>query len=268
MKQKREVVDLFVDESHFTLPSGKPLLIYAAVDVYDPNTAAAEIAQAKATLGLAADMELKWNTPGGDPEVKARAKEAFLSTIAGTSASFIACSEGTDKTAAFLNLLDTARELLVPPRRIPVRFVCDEDAFRSRNAVGNAIADWPAGLCRSVSTANSAENLGIQFADLVAGSFRYRLACRFGSDAKRVTVFHEHLESEDEYNLDELFRIMTRWTFWGGTPLAEWNGEGDFTTEHATLDCFGTGITLHGSFSESEVAGFRELCVFYRGCMS
>ena len=265
----RDFLEVFVDESGLELPSGRFMLIYAAVAVRDLTTATAGVEDMKLRHGLPSDTELKWNSPGGDPAIKAQAKQDFIAIATRHCGALISCSDGHDKDIALLNLLGDLRRYCLK-RGIPkLRVVCDDDAYRSRRRVESGIAEWPSGLvCESITSAASHTSLGVQFADLTAGSFHYRLMCQFGRVPKRVVIEYEHLDAEEELALDDALGEMYRWMILDGVPIESWNGTDDFRPEFAMIDTFNWGIDFHGAFDETELEAFHHVCAFYRGCLS
>lgn len=109
-------------------------------------------------------------------------------------------------------------------------------------------------------------SVGIQLADILAGTVRYMVETAFGKPARRIRVYDEGLQKQVEYGLDDFFRIMVRYNFWGEHPQYR-HDEEEITAEHMTADAFDRGILVRGDFTDAELATFRELARFYRGCM-
>jgi hypothetical protein len=176
-------------------------------------------------------------------------------------------TEGTNKNAAFLNCLrqiaDYARDRHVPT----VQIHYDEGAFSDRAMMTSETASWNDVVCSSLVPEQSHVSLPVQFADMIAGTCRYRLARHFGTPAKVVSSYDENIEDDVVLSLDEMFRIILRYTMWGGTPVKPWDGEGDFDPLYATYDYFGRGIRAHGDFTEEELEALRCISVHYLGCM-
>ncbi len=260
-------VEVFVDESGLDLPSGHHALIYAAVVPERLDEAEREVAELKRSFQLPPDGEIKWNSAGGDPPRKAAIKHAFLCVAARYCRAFISVTKGTDKDTAFLNCLrqiaDYARE-----GRIPSVWVHhDEGAFSDHSLMLAETASWKDVACSGLVQEQSHLSLPVQFADMIAGTCHYRLARHFGTRAKVVSSYDESIESDVVLDLDEMFRIILRFTMWGGTPIKPWDGEGEFDPLYATCDFFGRGIRAHGDFTEDEVKALRCISLHYLGCM-
>ena len=259
--------DVYIDETELTL-NGRHCYLYAALIPHDLSAAIDASVALKREHGLDGAFEAKWSSQGGDPAVKARLKEALLDVLTRHFTCLLNLTATDDKNEAFLNLLTQVEKAAVGMDRRYVNLYYDQDAFRSAKAIRAALDAWTSAQCTTFACLDSAYSVPIQFADLLAGAFRYVLLAAFGAITPKVVSrsFVDDAPPED-WRLDHLFHVALRWCIPGVTPHLDPNAP-SCTPSDFMKDCFGSGIVVNGPFSPAELETFRSESVFYIGCMS
>lgn len=282
-------MDAFLDETWIEI-NGRKAIIFATVIPRDLGAAAAALAAIKKKHGLTPTTEIKWSSKSAlSPQAKAAIKQDTLEALTPHFACLICVTEDTDKTLAFTNALRQVHDFVLasgerssrrqskPAEAIDLHVTIhhDEDAFQDRAPVLAELTSWTDVTCSGLTRANSALTAGIQYADILGGTFSYALRVKFGAQAKLVTVPDDYGGTE-EWPLDQLFQVLLRWNVWGEVPPVELTPEeerrieeGDipWREEFFTAKCLGKGVRVHGSFSSEEMAILDEAATYYRGCM-
>jgi hypothetical protein len=284
-------IDAFLDETWIEV-NGRKAVIFATVIPHDLGDASASLAAIKRKHGLTPTSEVKWSQQTTlSPQVKADIKRDILRALTQHFSCLICVTEGMDKSRAFTNALrqvhdfaragkdthhiSSSRAPIERPIDIHVSIHHDDDAFQDRAPVFAELASWTDVTCSGIERANSAFSAGIQYADILAGTFSYVLRVGFGARAKVVTEDYEDTGSA-KWPLNALFHVMLRWSVWGDDLLAgvteedmqRLSDEGrSWPSEWFFTKCMGKGVRVHGSFSNSEMAIFEQTATYYRGCM-
>src|SRR5262245_1804747 len=102
------VLEAYIDETEFVL-DGDKRLIYGAVIPNDLPAALEGLTDLKAGFGLSPDLEVKWSSKGGDPDVKATLKEEAISLVGSLFTGLFVVWASSDKDDAFLRLASLVR---------------------------------------------------------------------------------------------------------------------------------------------------------------
>ena len=262
------MLDVYIDESHLEI-NGRPVLLYAIVVPHNLEEAFAALAEAKARRGLLRGVEVKWALRGGSPEKKAAIKSDVLDILARHFLCFISLTSGSSKDEAFINALRQMRSYAIGFGYSYLNVFHDEGCFPSRKSIRAELDSWLDVQCTALASMDSGYSVPIQFADILAGTFRYILLSRFGTPAKSITLVDEETDEPVVMPLDALFHLALRHSIWGSmsdTPPEE-EATASRGIDSMFAHCFGTGVVANGAFSEQELATLREISTFYRGCM-
>lgn len=259
------MLDIYIDESQISINEA-PVLIYGVVIPTDFEQSIKELLAIKQSYGLGKDVEVKWTLKHPDRQIKAEAKRELLYSLAGGFSCLLSITKGDDKDAAFINTLRQVTQYARHEGRSFLNIYYDADSFKSINKVRVEIDSWEDLHCVTLARLDSKYSIGIQFADILAGTFRYILSAAFGGSPKILREYDEMFEDYIEFMLDEQFRLILRRSIWGFMPEAGPDEE-DFGLEFQMKNCFGTGITVNGDFSEEELRVIRESSQFYMGCL-
>ncbi|HLC40553.1 MAG TPA: hypothetical protein VJO34_02870 [Methylomirabilota bacterium] len=266
MIERRRIVDVYVDETELRV-QGRPCVLYAAVIPKDLDRAIEGLVGLKIHHGLDGNFEVKWSSPLPDAKLKARLKEDALSILADHFSGLLNLSMTADKDEAFLNFLTHVESYTRSGSHHFVNLYYDRDCFRDLPRIRSVLESWRDPYCTTLAALESRLSVPAQFADLLAGTFRYMLLRALGA-VQPVVVRMEIGDSgtPEELPLDSLFHILLRYTIPGVTPELDPNAEA-FTPEHAMKECFGVGIQVNGEFTDAELQAIRQASVFYVGCM-
>lgn len=282
-------MDAFLDESCIEI-NGRKLIVFGTVIPHDLSTAVASLASIKRQYGLSPTTEVKWASRIPlPPEAKAAIKQDTLEALAAHFACLICITEGIDRTVAFTNALRQVHDFAVAmsvrsagepleqskmvERHVSIHY--DEDAFRDPAPVLAELSSWSDVMCSGLARASSAFTAGIQYADILAGTFSYILRVRFGKSGKRVSVPDDFGEI-DVCQLDDLMQVLLRWNVWGEVPPTKLTAEEEqrlaegyipWREEFYTAKCLGKGVRVHGAVSVEEMTILDEAATYYRGCM-
>jgi hypothetical protein len=211
-------------------------------------------------------LEIRWRLVGVPPRLKPPTKEGALEVLARNFCCLVTLIGAADKDAAFESVLEHIRLYSTGHGVLFSNIYYDQDAFRSHSRVVATLTSWESVRCTALGRMDSRFSVGIQLANLLAGTFRYMVEAAFGKAAKLIRVYDEGLQRSVEYRLDEFFNILLRYSFWGEHPTCYPDKE-EITIEHMTADAFNRGILVRGEFSDQELAVLHDLSRFYRGCM-
>ena len=260
------ILDVFIDESEINI-NDKPSLIFGIVIPRDLNKVASDLVDMKKKYDLSAGFEIKWALRHPDPEKKIKIKDDMVGLLAENFLCMINITEGRDKDEAFINVLRQIEMFMQATKISNVNIHYDKDSFRDINKIKKHIDSWKDINCTALACMDSGYSVGIQFADMLAGVFRYMIKTRFSGPSKTVKYIDDGLTEEVDVELDQLFGLTLRWSMWGRMPNIDLENVKVILPEHQTQDCFGTGVIVNGNFNEEEVAKFKSLSLFYRGCM-
>jgi hypothetical protein len=262
-EQKSEMLDIYIDESH-TAINGEPILVYSLVIPRNLEDSIRDWMEVKDRYNLAKEVELKWALKHSDPKLKAEVKDEMISRLASGFLCMVSITKGRDKDLAFVNALKQAAMYAQDQGKEYLNIFYDRDAFTSQQIVRAEINSWTDLHCTTLASLNSHYSVAIQFADILAGVFNYIINVAFGKPVKQIEISDETIEEPWEITLDQLFRTVLRYSMWGCYPNQD---DEDFGTVQEELNCFGTGIMVHGDFTDEEMKTFEELSWFYQGCL-
>jgi hypothetical protein len=262
------MLNAYIDETHLEI-NGRPVLLYGIVVPHNLEEAVEALAEAKARHGLARNLEVKWALRDGTPEKKAAIKSDVLHVLSQQFLCFISLTSGANKDNAFVNALRQVRSYMIGSGYIYLNVFHDEDCFQSRKLIRAELDSWSDVQCTSLASMDSSYSVPIQFADILAGTFRYIIRASFGATARTVTLVEEGYDEPVVLPLDALFRLALRYSIWGS--MADTYTEEEESVS-AGIDamfahCFGTGVVATGVFSDQERSVLREVSTFYRGCI-
>jgi hypothetical protein len=257
-------LDCYVDETELTL-NGRRVLIYGIAISKAGSNAVPDMLRIRERYGLGPEIEVKWSLKHPDRDVKAAVKEDAISSLASNFWCLVNLTPGTDRDAAFTSVLDQIRRFALARGAGTVSIYYDEGAFRDRKRVEAVLDSWDTVRCTMFARVHSKYSIPIQYADLLAGTFRYMMEARFHGRTLTVSVKDQDGSVIEEMELDNLFYAMLRYSMWGEDPVIPRDGPIDL--EMMTRDCFGTGVVANPGFTDAELEELRWLAKFYLGCM-
>jgi hypothetical protein len=260
------VLEAYIDETEFVL-NGHKRLIYGAVIPHDLPAALDGLTDLKTTFGLSSDLEVKWSSRGGDPDVKAALKEEAISLVGRLFTGLFVVWASSDKDEAFLRLASLVRSYAARGDVPYVHLLHDHDAFRSRQRVVASLASWEPPRCTLLADVESQLSLPMQFADLAVGAFGYLVRCRLGLASPRTTIFEWEPGHTEELPLDKVFGVLLRWMIPGKTPALDPEVE-SYLPDSFMKSCVGVGVIVDDRFDSEAKASIAEAATFYVGCMS
>lgn len=265
MPPDKRMADFYVDETVLSV-NGRRCLLYGIAIPSRLEDATSHVFDLKYQLGLDPSLEIRWRLVGIPPELKPPTKEGTLDALARHFSCLVSVVGTDDKDAAFQTVLDHIKLYSAEHGVLFANIFYDQDCFHTHSRVVSALVDWDSVRCTALGRMDSRFSVGIQLADILAGTFRYIVEAAFGKPARRIRVLDEGLQRQVEYGLDDFFGVMLRYNFWGEHP-PYLPSEEDTTVEHMTADAFERGVLVRGEFTDAELATFHELARFYRGCM-
>ena len=260
---KNEMLDVYIDES-YTIINSEPILIYSLVVPRDLEDCIRKWTEIKERFNLGKEVELKWSLRHSDPKLKAEVKDEMLSRLVDGFLGMVSITKSRDKNLAFTNALKQAAMYAQEQGKNYLNIFYDRDAFTHPQAIRAEIDSWTDLQCTTLASLDSHYSVAIQFADILAGVFNYIIGVAFGRPAKQIEISDEIRDEPWEIALDELFHISLRYCLWGRDPR---QNDEDIDTIEPRLNCFGTGIMLHGDFTGKEIKIFEDLSLFYHTCL-
>jgi|GEM_PF-2310120 len=260
------VLEAYIDETEF-LQGGHKRLICGAVIPHDLPAALDGLTNLKAAFGLSPDLEVKWSSRGGDPDVKAALKEEAISLVGRLFTGLFVVWASSEKDEAFLRLASLVRSYAARGQVPYVHLLHDHDAFRSRQRVVANLASWEPPCCTLLADVESRLSLPMQFADLAVGAFGYLVRSRIGLVSPRTTIFEWRPGHTEELPLDQVFGVLLRWMIPGKTPALDPEAE-RYLPESFVKSCIGAGVIVDDRFDNEAKTSIARAATFYVGCMS
>lgn len=260
------MIDVFMDETEFSL-NGRPVLLFASVIPRSLKNAIAGMLRIRQEFALEPTVEIKWSLRGVNAKTKARVKERVLALLAREFLGMVTLTGGMDKDIAFVGALKQIHDYAEESSHRFVNIYHDSGSFRSRSSVQGEIDTWTSVRCTGLASMDSKYSVGVQFADILAGIFRYIITCGLGGPLKHLQYYDGGFDHYEEITLDALFQIYLRFSMWGTLPPLDETDVNEYPRLDQVQDCFGTGVRIHGEFSEAERDTIAHLSKFYQGCL-
>lgn len=258
------MLDFYLDETHLRI-NARPVLLYGIVIPINLERVIQNLLDLKRRHGLEDSLEIKWALQHSDPRIKAQVKEEVIELLAREFRCMVSISEGTDKHIAFVNALRQIHGYATREGNRCVNIFYDQGAFTKPSRIYAELDSWTDIRCTTFGCLDSEYSVPIQFADMLAGTFRYMLQASLGRPSVTVTVHDEGL-TDIEMPLNQFFQVILRYSMIGEHPNIDPNAN-DFDPADIVMECLGTGIVLNGSFSEDEIEAVKQISSFYLGCM-
>lgn len=260
---RTEMLDIYIDESHATI-NGDSILIYSLVIPKNLEDSILDWIEVREHFNLGKEVELKWSLKHSDLKLKADVKDEMITRLVDGFVGMVSITKGYDKNLAFTNALKQAAVYAQDQGKKYLNIFYDRDAFTNLQIVTAEINSWTGLHCTTLASLDSHYSVAIQFADILAGAFNYIIKVAFGKPAKRLEFSDEIREEPLEIDLDELFHMNLRYCLWGRHTRP--HGE-DYDIDEPRLNCFGTGIMIHGDFTDGEIKIFEDISLFYHRCL-
>lgn len=183
----------------------------------DNNVAIQDIVALKATLGIRALDEVKFNSSGLSKEKKIAMTDGVLD-IMQCCTMFICINEGIDKGALAESAAEQAFDYCV--EKGVKQFSLNFDAGLVPNK--KKLEEFVTGLrsgdepdCVGIQHLDSSRDQIVQLCDLFLGMFRLTMQIEFGERQIPRKIYREQFECEEEWSLSEVVLIGTRGHIWG-----------------------------------------------------
>ena len=259
---------LAVDDSEVEI-RGVRHTILAAVGFKDPVTAIDEIGHLRASLGVAADFEFKWNRRFDDPAHRRIVSDGFQKILS-ESIGLVMITEGTDRQDAAEHLAVQIADLVEDPVLAVVVF--DEGIIRDATGFRRFLLGAGSDTLRriQVATARSLANDLVQCTDLFAGFHNLKIRIALGDTPDRAIQFDDG-RGDMEMPLSMMLEMAFRYALWGPEIIEvdpEWNYENG-PPPGRYKEAAGFGLRIHSSLdAEIQSMLYDEVGLAYTGCWS
>lgn len=263
MANDDDILNVYIDESVLKIGANTAIL-YAMAMPRNLNASIRKLHAIRTKYSLDDSIEIKWTLKHSDIKKKAEIKQGVIEELADGFRCMISITQGDDKDRAFTNVLQQIQSHALRENVRYVNIYYDQDAFRSPSKIRKELNRWEGIRCTTLAQLDSFYSPPIQYADMLAGVFRYMINASLGRKTPTIKVYDEGL-GDIEFNLDEFFHVLFRYSMVGTSPMID--ADTDFRDQDLILNAFGTGIVVHGEFSSDELEAIKGISQFYLGCM-
>jgi hypothetical protein len=260
------ILEAYVDESVLSIGPSK-CLVYGAAIPHDLPAALDALTDVRARYGLPPDMEIKWSSKGGDPEIKAALKEEVITIVGRAFTCLFVIHADTDKDAAFLKLADLVHRYAEEEKASFIHLLYDHDAISRPAAISPSLSLWTSPQCTLFADVYSALSMPMQFADLAVGAFTYLVRSSLGLTSQKRTVFEWERGHVEPLLLEQVFGILLRHTIPGSMPDLDFDAP-SVPIETFIKRCVGRGVLVDSRLPSQVIERVSEASTFYVGCMS
>ena len=260
------LINVYIDESELT-KDGQKIWIFGITITKDLENAIGKLLELKSNLGLNKEIEIKWRMNHPNAELKSKVKGETLLALSEEFECLVSITKNADKNIAFINVLDQLENYARKNNYQFLNIHFDENCFNNKKMVEKKLESFNGVQCTTFASLNSKYSIGIQYADILAGSFKYIFESAFTGNSKIVEVFQDGIDENIEINLDEFFRETLRYNIWGETKETNTNYDEPYWGSIPIKDCYNKGIVFNGNFTNEEIGIFKNACQFYMGCL-